>query len=273
MKVSAFFVALVLTGIFPASAFAQTPLAEWWTGDSATGDLFGIREPLGDLGITIQGNWRGNVLAVVDGGVERGAGFDEEVNLSIGIDAAKLTRWSALRGLTFRGDARFRDGKGVTQASGADSTFRPSAFSGGQASGSRNSISPTRRRSFSRSRIFSSYLEDGRFRRNSSSSSRTPNFSSINRSGPRKASTSTPSRGVDRSRPGAATSNSSRPTGPTFAADSTSPTRLGPTRTTTRFRSKASHGTTASTVSISSTRSASPPPSVRIDCPGDTPRA
>ncbi len=114
------------------SAAAQSSVADWWTGKDASGDWFGVRDTLEDRGITATGKWRANYLGIVDGGIERHGGFDEEINLDLEIDFAKLTGAPALEGLVFTGNTRWRDGKGITQYAGTDSTFRPSAFSGGQ---------------------------------------------------------------------------------------------------------------------------------------------
>ncbi len=126
----------LFAGVPPVSLDESKPdnstITDWWSGKYASGNWFGVRDSLEERGITLEGKWRGNYLAIVDGGIERRGGFDEEINFDVGIDFAKLTGWSALEGLTFTGNTRWRDGRGITQYAGTDSTFRPSAFSGGQ---------------------------------------------------------------------------------------------------------------------------------------------
>ena len=124
--------AVFILAVVPAHLQAGTSVEDWWNGKFATPSLFGVRDSLETRGITVEGKWRGNYLAIVDGGLEQRGGFDEEINFDLGVDFAKLTRLSALEGLTFTGNTRWRDGSGITQYAGTDSTFRPSSFSGGQ---------------------------------------------------------------------------------------------------------------------------------------------
>jgi len=119
-------------GVFAQEGDQKSLLGEWWGGKYATGNWFGVRETLGDRGIDLRVNWRANFLAVVDGGVQQRGGFDQEINFDLDLDFAKLTNWDVLEGLSFTGNIRWREATySVNQYSGADSTFRPSAYTGG----------------------------------------------------------------------------------------------------------------------------------------------
>ncbi len=110
----------------------KTPLADWWSGKYASGNWFGVRDSLEDLGVKFQANWRANFLAIVDGGLQQRGGFDQEINFDLDVDAAKLLQVEALDGLSFTGNVRWREATySINQYSGTDSTFRPSAYTGG----------------------------------------------------------------------------------------------------------------------------------------------
>lgn len=138
------FILLALAGItliHPGRAWARNPSGspdkeswpqQWWSGKYGSGDWFGVRESLSDRGIDFHANWRANFLAIVDGGLQQRGGFDEEINFDLTIDAAKLVQSPALEGLTFTGNVRWREATySINQYSGTDSTFRPSAYTGG----------------------------------------------------------------------------------------------------------------------------------------------
>lgn len=116
-----------------APIYAQdTSFSDWWEGRSAIGTWFGARPALEDRGVNFRVNWRANFLAIVDGGLQQRGGFDQEINFDLDIDAAKLTQIEAIEGLSFTGNVRWREATySVNQYSGTDSTFRPSANTGG----------------------------------------------------------------------------------------------------------------------------------------------
>ena len=119
----------------PASAEDTTNkslLSEWWNGDYGSGNWLGLRDSLEDRGIDFKVNWRANFLAIVDGGLEQRGGFDQELNFDANVDVAKLTRADVLEGLSLTGNVRWREATySINKYSGTDSTFRPSAFTGG----------------------------------------------------------------------------------------------------------------------------------------------
>lgn len=125
---------LIVIGLATSTTLSatDTALSEWWNGTYASGNWFGFRDTLEDRGIDVKVNWRANFLAVVDGGIERHGGFDQEFNFDANLDAAKLTGLDSLEGLSLTGNLRWRESTySVNQYSGADNTFRPSAFTGG----------------------------------------------------------------------------------------------------------------------------------------------
>lgn len=125
-------VALVLmTG---ANLFAgeSRSFETWWNGKYATGNWFGVRDTLIEHGLTLSGEWKANFLWNVDGGVEQRFGYDDEWKFRANIDAAKLTGWEPLEGLSFYSDVRYRGGAGVNKWVGASGNFAPSTFQGGR---------------------------------------------------------------------------------------------------------------------------------------------
>jgi len=114
------------------TTYAESPLNEWWNGKYLSGDWLGARSMFEERGIDIRFNWRGNFLAIVDGGLQQRGGFDQEINFDADIDMAKLTKWEALDGLSLTGNLRWREATySINQYSGTDGTFRPSALTGG----------------------------------------------------------------------------------------------------------------------------------------------
>ncbi|MEO8205613.1 MAG: carbohydrate porin [Chthoniobacterales bacterium] len=126
---------VILTGLGTASAESQketSVISDWWHGPSASGNWFGVRDTLEDRGIYFNGHWRGNFLAIVNGGLQQRGGFDEEINFNLFADIAKLTRVETLEGLVFTTNVRWRDGSdSINPYAGTDNTFRPSAYTGG----------------------------------------------------------------------------------------------------------------------------------------------
>lgn len=126
----------MMAGLFLATAnlFAgeERTFETWWDGKYATGNWFGVRDALTEQGLTLGCEWKGNFLWNVDGGVQQRFGYDDEWKFRINIDAAKLTGWAALAGLSFYSDVRYRGGAGVNKWVGASANFAPTAFQGGR---------------------------------------------------------------------------------------------------------------------------------------------
>ncbi len=124
--------AVSLTAANAEDTSNKSLLSEWWNGDHGSGNWLGLRDSLEDRGIDFKVNWRANFLAIVDGGLEQRGGFDQELNFDAHVDVAKLTRADVLEGLILTGNVRWREATySINKYSGTDSTFRPSAFTGG----------------------------------------------------------------------------------------------------------------------------------------------
>jgi len=107
-------------------------LEEWGNGKYATGNWFGVRDTLEDHGVRLGGEYKANFLWNVDGGLQQRFGYDDEWKFRVTLDAAKLTGWEVLDGLTFYSDVRYRGGAGVNKYVGASSNFAPSTFQSGR---------------------------------------------------------------------------------------------------------------------------------------------
>ncbi len=126
------FLCWVLAGIgLCGEEVRDSALKEWWQGPGATGDWFGARKTVADEGLTISGKWLGNVFGVVDGGLSRGAYFDQEFKLEGKLDFYKLTGWAGLEGLSAHGGVRYRGGDNVNASVGASPAFNVSSYQGG----------------------------------------------------------------------------------------------------------------------------------------------
>ncbi len=125
-------IALGETPEIPSAGNKLPPLTKWWEGKYATGDWFGARTPLEDRGVNFRAIWRANFLAIVDGGIERHGGFDQEINFDLDIDAAKLTSIDSLEGLSFTGNIRWRESNyTINKYTGTEGAFRASSYTGG----------------------------------------------------------------------------------------------------------------------------------------------
>lgn len=110
----------------------QSALSEWWSGKYATGDWLDFRDVLEDHGVRLGAEWKANILFNVSGGLQQRGGYDDEFKFRLTLDAAKLTGWEALQGLTFYTDLRYRGGAGINKFTGTSSQFAPSTFQGGR---------------------------------------------------------------------------------------------------------------------------------------------
>ena len=85
------------------------PLADWWNGKYMTGNWFGLRDTLGDIGLTFNGKYYGAFFGVVDS--QKGArGFwDEGIEFGAEQNFGKLLHVDALNGVKGFGQFRYRD--------------------------------------------------------------------------------------------------------------------------------------------------------------------
>ena len=97
------------TDLPPPSPPSVCPLADWWNGKYMTGNWFGFRDTLGDIGLTFNGKYYGAFFGVVDS--QKGArGFwDEGIEFGAEQNFGKLLRVDALNGVKGFGQFRYRD--------------------------------------------------------------------------------------------------------------------------------------------------------------------
>ncbi len=117
------------------SAYSQensNAVREWWAGEKASGEWFGLRPELKDHGIDISGKWISTVYGVAAGGLERHGAFDQSLHFDLKVDFARLTGWEILEGLTANAAVRYRDGTSVNDYVGASSTFSPTTYQSGK---------------------------------------------------------------------------------------------------------------------------------------------
>ena len=111
---------LIFTTAFMVAAGTSSPLAsssatyEWWHGEYATGDWFGLRTTLADHGITPSLGYSGNFAANPVGGHSQGAAHSASFHLAYAIDFAKLFKNDALNGLTLGNTWVWRFGDSLT---------------------------------------------------------------------------------------------------------------------------------------------------------------
>ncbi len=93
----------------PAPEKSGTPLADWWNGKYMTGNWFGFRDTLSDIGLTFNGKYYGAFFGVVDS--QRGArGFwDQGIEFGAEQNFGKLLNVDALKGVKGFGLFRYRD--------------------------------------------------------------------------------------------------------------------------------------------------------------------
>ncbi len=92
---------------------SESALSEWWNGKYMTGNWFGVRDSLADLGFKFGGKYEGIFFGVVDS--QRGSrGFyDQELAFNGEVDFAKLLKTDALEGLSGFGAVRWRDPRSI----------------------------------------------------------------------------------------------------------------------------------------------------------------
>lgn len=116
------------------SAPGSTPLADWWNGKYMTGNWFGLRKTLADIGLTFNGKYYGAFFGVVSS--QKGArGFwDEGIEFGAEQNFGKLLGVDALKGVKGFGQFRYRDSQQAAdpnQFVEGNSTFNPSNWISG----------------------------------------------------------------------------------------------------------------------------------------------
>jgi porin len=116
----------------PASA--GDAAAAWWHGRHMTGDWFGARTAVEDRRVHLRGHWRGLYFGILDSEQGSGSAFSQELSLWLNLDAAKISGWSGLRGLSGFVEGRWRDPGSAANPNTyveADRLFNPSRYTGG----------------------------------------------------------------------------------------------------------------------------------------------
>lgn len=129
---------LTLTGLAqagePVSEPTATPLADWWNGKNMTGDWFGGRDALDEIGLKFTGRYYGAFFGVVDS--QRGSrGFwDQGIEFGAEQNFGKLLGVETLKGVRGFGTFRYRDSQAAAdpnQFVRANSMFNPSNWISG----------------------------------------------------------------------------------------------------------------------------------------------
>ncbi len=113
---------------------SSTPLADWWNGKYMTGNWFGFRDNLGDIGLTFNGKYYGAFFGVVDS--QKGArGFwDQGIEFGAEQNFGKLLHVDELKGVKGFAQFRYRDSQGAAdpnQFVEGNSMFNPSNWISG----------------------------------------------------------------------------------------------------------------------------------------------
>lgn len=113
---------------------SDTPLADWWNGKYMTGNWFGLRDTLGDIGLTFNGKYYGAFFGVVDS--QKGArGFwDEGIEFGADQNFGQLFNVDELKGVKGFALFRYRDSQQAAdpnQFVEGNSMFNPSNWISG----------------------------------------------------------------------------------------------------------------------------------------------
>lgn len=85
---------------------------EWWDGDAALGDWWGIRNMLDDEGVKISANYTNNIAGNATGGLGRGFAYADNIGFGVELDFEKLIGWD---GLSLIVSGLNRDGTSLSQ--------------------------------------------------------------------------------------------------------------------------------------------------------------
>lgn len=112
--------ALLATSLLSVPAFAgtvatepvqtaSTPLADWWNGKYMTGNWFGVRDSLADIGLTFNGKYYGAFFGVVDSQDGARGFWDQGIEFGAEQNFGKLLGVDMLKGVKGFGQFRYRD--------------------------------------------------------------------------------------------------------------------------------------------------------------------
>lgn len=85
---------------------------EWWEGDAALGDWWGIRNMLDDDGVKISANYTNNIAGNATGGLGRGFAYADNIGFGVELDFEKLIGWD---GMSLIVSGLNRDGTSLSQ--------------------------------------------------------------------------------------------------------------------------------------------------------------
>lgn len=85
---------------------------EWWEGDAALGDWWGVRNYLDDSGVEISLTYQNNIAGNVTGGTSRGFTYADNLAFGVELDLEKLVGW---QGATFTVSGLNRNGSSTSQ--------------------------------------------------------------------------------------------------------------------------------------------------------------
>lgn len=113
---------------------SSTPLADWWNGKYMTGNWFGLRDSLADIGLTFNGKYYGAFFGVVDS--QRGArGFwDQGIEFGAEQNFGKLLNAETLKGVKGFATFRYRDSQAAANPNNfveGNSMFSPTNWYSG----------------------------------------------------------------------------------------------------------------------------------------------
>jgi porin len=86
-------------------------LYQWWNGDAATGNWFGLRDTLNDSGVTLFASYEANMAGNVTGGRNRGFTYADNLDFGVRLDMEKLIGWN---GATITVNGVNRNGESLT---------------------------------------------------------------------------------------------------------------------------------------------------------------
>jgi porin len=106
----------------------QSGFSDWWNGDYATGDWFGLRDTLRDDGLEFFGYYNAIIAGNVAGGNSRDFRYADDFYFGGKLDLEKLIGW---QGASFTVSGINRDGQSIQP--GLGSQYDPMQLVGGQA--------------------------------------------------------------------------------------------------------------------------------------------
>ena len=86
--------------------------SEWWQGQVALGDWWGVRNMLDDSGVEISANYTNNIAGNPIGGIDQGFTYSDNFGFGVALNFGKLIGW---QGMTLTVSGLNRDGNNLSQ--------------------------------------------------------------------------------------------------------------------------------------------------------------